>query len=472
MKRLPFGLIEIRHPVSILACLITSIAIWALFHPGIMSLDSMYIYFDATQGKYYDLHPPFLSMIVSLFLRMGADLRLVTLTQILLGTFGLRKFILSLLQLSGTLTDGRDDLFVVFLLTLFFSPVTPAPVYFMTLWTDTWMSIALIWGLGFLADMLASPEEKIRWGRVVGYVFFVSFGMLVRYNALVTYPILAWLAARSVVTGPRLWRDRVVLILMPALVFGGVFLYQDRILKVERTHPEYASYALDLASMIMTDSSVCTDLYITSCSQVYHEFSKDFVVGDGAIDFTLNQAREDVYRPFLNLFLNPRLPYEFAAAARQHPLLLARVKLLNYMDYVSRDPDRYFYQDHYPKNQLEMVFKLANEKFAVRWFQRTDWVIHHPLFGWFSFVHLPWLLVNLGGLLTCLLLFRRHKHVSLLLIFLLVPASYYASYLVFFTASEFRFMYPSMILVQLIALTLTYSYLMRRFSPGPRTIKG
>jgi hypothetical protein len=83
-------------------------------------------------------------------------------------------------------------------------------------------------------------------------------------------------------------------------------------------------------------------------------------------------------------------------------------------------------------------------------------------------VHAVWLVINLLGViaLSALTHGRRHHRLLFLRQMLLIPAAYYGGYLIALTTREFRFMYPSMLITQVITLTLLLGVAARRLIAG------
>src|SRR5690348_5368188 len=140
---------NIRHPFSFACAAVMSMGAWYVFYPAIMPQDSIYMYLDAVRGEYSDLHPVFLPFVLSLVFQLGGHLGLVMLCSAWMGVYGTRRLIINLMTLVTGHSNGWIDLTTVFLLILLFSPLTLAAVYFMTLWTDTWLTICLAWAISF-----------------------------------------------------------------------------------------------------------------------------------------------------------------------------------------------------------------------------------------------------------------------------------------------------------------------------------
>ncbi len=454
---------RIKNPFSLLLCLLLALGVSKIFYPGLYSSDSLNLAYESALGFFNDLHSTLMPLAVRLVLKAGGSFGLVTLTQSLAGFFGVRQMILAVTRFSGGL-DRQADWIAVFIIACLASPLTPLSLFLLTLWNDTWLAILLVWIVALLLDLYHDSKVPRPFSiRLTVTVLLIGLAMLARQNALVIYPALA-LALEILMRRKSIhWLPRLLALLSPLMIYLSFSVYQYDLMKITRTNPERAVYALDLASMIVYDPTICQNLSITSCDLVLGVFPPNFRPGKGAIDLTSNQGAPPHYF-FFELMDYSALGSEFATAAHDHPLLLLTVKLLNFVDYIRPDSTRFFYQKQITSNELGLSF---DERFVVTrnaWFSVTDWILHDNLLRWFSFVHALWLVVNILDLLLCAwLAVRFHDNRALFFgSILLVPASYYASYLIALTASEFRFMYPSMLVVQVITLTFLFSMIAGR----------
>jgi hypothetical protein len=443
-----------RYPLSLSYSLIAALLIWLVFYPGIFSLDSFFMVFEATSGLHSDAHSPLLPFILSFVLKFAGDLGIAMLIPIVAGFLGLRRLVIALLSFFGADHDTSIDIKASIILLLLSLPLTQLSIYLATLWTDTWLATLLLWILAFMLELYQAPlqdSEKQLLPRIWPLLLLIALAILIRQNAVVMYPALGLCVAWVLREKPLrpLWR--VFSLLFPLVIFLLFWGYQYGVLKIMRAHTEQVSFALDFASMVIYDPSICQDLSLEGCDMVLDVFPPDFVVGNGAIDLAPNQGILP-NKPFYDLLNYPDLGMELLTAINDHPVLFATIKLLNFMDYIRPDSARYFYQRHNPEEYAHPFAPLTNS-----WFSITDWVLRDPLLRWFSFVHALWLMVNLFGLLICVWLVRRYERARFLGMLLMVPASYYASYLIALTASEFRFMYPSTLVMQVITLTWLFS---------------
>jgi hypothetical protein len=147
---------------------------------------------------------------------------------------------------------------------------------------------------------------------------------------------------------------------------------------------------------------------------------------------------------------------------QEHTLTWLTVKFLNFVDYLRPVTYRYFYQVQDP-NLLKEAGLVPGSRFSIfreRIYAELSWVSQNAVLRWFSFVHLPWLVINVLGIFACIIYALRSNQRNKYLFFaiiLSIPASYYFSYLIALTASDFRFMYPSTLVIQVFTLTCVFS---------------
>ncbi len=416
--------------------------------------------YEANSGHFYDFISIPLPLLLSFLLHAGGTYGMVLLLQCLGGFFGIRFLVGSLLEFRGLGQEAGDRLTSILILLLV-SPLTPLTTYLATFWSDTWFAILLVWGIALLLN-LYTPSQSLQDFRIKIAVFIclIAFSMWVRHNGVVIYPVAA-LALWIVLRGRSVRRSYSLgLVLAPALLFFLFQVSEFAILKVQWIGQERAVYALDLASMISTEPSICNDLSLGSCDLVLGVFPPAFQTGNGAIDFTFNQSRDTVFKPYFELFLFPDLQSEYFKVASEYPLLYARVKFLNFLDYVRPDPTRYFFQEKPNPNEPGISYDNQFEWLRAAWFTAVKTAIKSDILSWLSYVHATWFVIDLIATAVCLVLAsrlnsRRSLFVGLLF---LIPLAYYLSYLIALTGSEFRFMYPSMLIVQVMSLTLIGSF--------------
>ncbi|MGH9844746.1 MAG: hypothetical protein ACREEM_39010 [Blastocatellia bacterium] len=128
-----------------------AILIWQIFHPALMSPDSIAQYAQAKAGKFDDWRPPLMAIVLSGVMRVGGDLGGLMLLQCFAGLLGPRTLILLAGELCSPQLSPRFRQWVAtFAALLFLLPITPLSFYLMTFWKDSWLAIVFLWGAAYL----------------------------------------------------------------------------------------------------------------------------------------------------------------------------------------------------------------------------------------------------------------------------------------------------------------------------------
>jgi len=451
-----------RAWLSFLLAVCASIFAWTVFAPGVLSVDSFYFLTQATYAVYSDMHGLLLPALLGGLFKIGGNLRLLMLVQCIAGFFGVRALSLAVPQILQAPSWARDAA-ASFLVILLASPLTPFAIYAMTIWTDTWLSILLTWMLALIVRLrLWVPPGGHDFSRalvICGIALLFVAALLVRPNTFLLFPAFVALvvAAMPRVASPRAAMLALVLAVPAAYLAATQVLY--RVLDAERMHPERAVFAMDLASMCLLRPVLCqanTPELTSTCQTVYQDFRPGFIPGNGAIDFTYNQGEWVVYIGFLRLVEDPNLGAALRAAVRRSPATLLRAKVLNYLDYLRPDPERYFFAHKIPRNQLGVMYDARFTRAREGYFAAAEQTAKHPVRRWFSFVHNVWLIADLALVAGFALLAVRwsSRRAAFLAWMSVLPLAYYGSYLVALTASDFRFMYPATLITQVMLITV------------------
>jgi hypothetical protein len=453
----------------LLYSIVVSLLAWLVFFPGILSLDSIYMYLEAaSKFAYTDEKALLLPLTLSLILKAGGNLSVLILLQCIAGFLAVRYLALSLAACFHIEEKSRDliALLVLFVLS---SPLFLTIIYLSTFWMDTWLAIILLFASALLVDLYFSTDlDSGAFNiRVFALVVVISMALLIRLNSLVLYPVMALALERVLHKNSIKAGYKVILVLCPVVIFGLFMLLQYDVLKVDRSHQDHTVLALDLASALEYDPSICERALLSACDVLSDDYPCNFQVGMGAIDCTYDQTKGIVYRPFYFLRKNSALETDYMYVVPEHTLTWLTVKLLNFSDYLRPVTYRYFYQIQDP-----MLIKQAglayDPRFSIlreRIYSESSWISQNPVLRWFSFVHLPWLVLDVFGIIGCGILAMRPTQRGKYLFFAIVlsiPASYYFSYLIALTASDFRFMYPSTLVMQVITLSCLFSLAMQK----------
>jgi hypothetical protein len=429
-----------------------------IFYPGLFSVDSLNIYQQALTGHFKNFHPPLLAFVLFLFLKAGGTVSLFNLIACLLGFLGVRRLSFALTNYFLVMENKRE-LIVCLVFLVLVMPLTPLSVYFATLWTDTWLTLLLLWIVALFLEVTLEID-RINFFKLFILIALISVSILVRSNSIIlSLPLAVTLVY-------VLWRrsiSRAGIALLTVLPFVSYFLFinlQYKVLDIQLVYPERVSFALDLASMFVYDPSICSTLELQSCQIVKNRINSAFLVGHGAIDHTFNQGWNYSDPMIVELLASPFLSSDLRLAATHYPSIYLKVKFLNYWDYI-HPRNQYYYQSFIHPNGLGLLINSRFDDVRTMLFLSLYKVYSHPVLKYFSFVHLPWILVNLASIVFCFVYQRRSNRFRLIGLLFLIPATYTFSYLLALTASDFRFMYPSLVITQVMTLTILFSFISR-----------
>ena len=432
-----------------------------IFYPGIFSMDSIHMYIQAATGEFSDIHSVFLPIMAFLVLKIAGGVDVLIFLACLFGFFGVWRLTFAILRFLQV-RKNLQEWVVCFILLVFASPLTPFPVYLVTLWTDTWLAIFLLWLIASFFE-LSLPEPKTNHALLFRVSLLITLILLIRSNTFILYPVLAAVTIILTWNGGFSRKALGVAVICPFLIYLSFQYIQYKVIKVDRYHTERVAFALDLASIYTYDPSICENADLQTCRIFAKGLPSGFQVGQGAIDHTLNQSLDYADPVFVELIVSPNLADDLLATATRHPGTYVVIKCLNFWDYI-RPRDQYYYQSFIYPNSFGLVF---NEPFGgIRdlFLSALHRVYRHPLLRFLSFVHLPWIAIDLACIAYCLAYRKRSAPLGKLGLIFLVPASYSFSYLIVLTASDFRFIYPSLVLMQVITLTFCFSFVANRVS--------
>jgi len=435
---------ENRIPDGLTAAV--AFVLWRVFFPGLMSADSIAQYGQALSGRYNDWHPPLMAIVLKIVLASGGAIGILMFGQCLAGAFGIRALAAAVLRcLYGEqLSPRRIAWLSLLVLLVLLVPLTPLAFHLMTFWKDTWAMVFLLWLCAGLVDALVAGLSSRR--AVVLVLVGAALGM-VRHNAVFVLPLIGWalwvLARRS---GRRF---ALALAAAPLAVYlAGNFLI-DRIFGVDEFHTDGAVMALDLVGLCAESRAVCDRLPWTESHILDPSALARYRPGDIGFIFWDEPKHVD---PAIRQDY-PRLRSEYLRAAGEFPLLLTKVKLRAFVTLLGLHETYYFFHDSIVENPYGLAL---NPRFAPvrRWLIGvTGAVAAHPILRWISGVHLVWIVANVLWIAGLLIVSLRRPRTRFLAWVLLLPLGYTLSYLFASPAHDFRFMYPSTLVVQCVTLS-------------------
>jgi len=428
------------------ACAV-AIALWLVFYPASLSPDSIDHYRQAHHSGFTAWHPVILPAMLSLLLHVGIDLEGMMLLQCLAGMLGLRFLAKNLIEGTGEKSNPAAHWAGTAVALAIVSPLTPASIYFMTYWKDCWTAIALVWVAGLsvrlyqFAPQLARPKF-IAW--VVGLVLLMIWSGLPRYNTITAAPAMGLLLV--VILSRRRVRAAWLAVAIPAVGIWATGIGINYFLNVRKMYPENHVKALDLIGVYVEFPELRSEMpYANGCL-------KDLVaqIDNGGTMVLVDHPEcvaADAGKP------NPSLNAEHARVILQHPCSLAYVKCKAFWRLLNPANLRTgFWRGGIEPN----IYKIQqNELFRpVRewWCDVAHASCGLPILEWLP-CHLFWLGMNLIALLiACWRIVSKPSAATCLsLALLLMPLFYTLGFALATTGVDYRFPFPSTLLMQVYA---------------------
>ncbi|PYQ64431.1 MAG: hypothetical protein DMF53_07440 [Acidobacteria bacterium] len=432
-----------------------ALLVWRIFFPALMSFDSWVQLRQAWAGRYDDWHPPLMAIVLHQCFRLGRGIGLVTFVQCLAGLLGVRALAAAWLEaVRGPAVPPRRAGWIaagVALLLL----LSPLPFYLATFWKDSWAAVILVWvcALSLRALPASCPprphplapsplrgEGERGSGNFAALALLAVLLGLVRHNAIVVLPVT------GLVLAVALWRRSraagVVLALAPLIACLLAERAIDAAFDVQPRHLERLMMVFDLAGVCAEDARACAELPYARRQAGGGDLAGRYVPGDMGRSFPhgILVREEDA----------AALRGEYLRALRRFPGLLARVKVEAFAPLLDPNGARMVIYRGLDANEFGL---RLNPRFAAvreRWTRAMVWAgeqspLLRPLVG----SHLIWFLLNVLGI-GLLLASPGRRSLALVL---LQPLAFSLSYLLATPEPDYRFLYPSTLVIQCVALS-------------------
>lgn len=423
-----------------------ALLVWRIFFPALMSFDSFTQFRQAWAGRYDDWHPPLMAIVLHLCFRLGRGIGLVTLVQCLAGLLGVRALAAAWLEgaFGGAVPPGRAGWIAAGVALFLLLPLSPLPFYLATFWKDTWAAVLLVW-LCAVSLRALSPHRTT--GTLAALLILAVLLGLVRHNAIVVLPVA------GLVLAVALWRRSraaaVVLALSPLLLCLTAERAIDRIFHVQLRHLDRMMMVFDLAGVCAEDARACDELpYVRR--QAGEDVASRYVPGDMGGSFPLGILVRDADAAELRA--------EYLRAVRRFPGDLAEVKAEAFAPLLDPAGAHMLMYRQLDANEYGLRLSPRFAGLRERMTRATLWAgekspLLRPLVG----SHLLWLALNV---LWIVLLLAAPGRRALALV-LLLPLAFSFSYLLATPAPDYRFLYPSTLAIQCVALAWGVGWLAR-----------
>lgn len=445
----------LKNPALILVFCI-SIIIWILFYPAYMSADAITQYGQALNQTYEDWHPPIMAILLHYVLAMGGGVQTFTLIQTLSGSFGIYLLAREIL-LQKNVSDKKISWYPFYIFLILILPVSPLPFYLMNFLKDSWIVIGMIWiaYLGLKITRVCTQKNTRYFLNYTALILLMAFLFLTRYNAIVMLPVFFLMLMYN---SKRLTPSKQSIL---PLIIGGIlpfFIYFSvqkqfyTAFSVKKLYPENQVMATESVGALILD--IDNEKYVPyvksnltpNYKAVYYPGQVASVMNWAGSEKTLNQQTFNI--------ADARIKTEYFSLVRHSPFTLAKVKLAGFYNMLKPSTEKYWYHTQLDDNALGLHQNKLFEPARLGWQRLANNIRNIMLTSLIGAEHLVWILVNF---ILIFVLIKRKEVRTMLFIVLLLPLAYYFSYLLAITGDDFRFMYPSTLLVQVIALSLLFS---------------
>lgn len=489
MNKLSIKTITNRVLVQYILLFIIAIIIWQIFYPGLMSPDSLAQYEQAKAGRFDDWHPPIMSIFLSGLMLLGGDIGLMMLIQCTASLFGLRSLIIRTLRFfsNGALSIEKAQWMATIGTVIFLLPfLTPFMFFSIIYWKDAWLAIIALWVVSFilwLFENFDQIQKKSYFKLLIWLSLSSAILVLIRHNALVVLPVLC--LSVGLLAKNKLGKKWLVMGILPFILAITLNPLINFIFDVGRTYTGNTVFASDMAVFLKLYPELDNEfplsarhknaptVLLTDDGGVWNETTEGIpcpymnkkicdsempLACFGNKENTINITGNDCYMPVGND--NKLLKEEYYKAIKTHPiqLLHAKIYLFGQMLHprywepiavsceISGNPMGLKLSDNFVSVR-EKLCKLNHE------------TAHKKYFNWISGIHPFWLIINVIFLLyfSIKFIFRRESSILLTILIFLLPLFYYLSYILAATTPDYRFMYPSTLLMQVFTLAFIIS---------------
>jgi hypothetical protein len=443
---------------------------WLIFFPGILSIDGIDVYEQALTGQFSDRSPILMTLILHFFMGLKLDLAGLTLIQSLLACWGIRFFLLNLLNyFYGQRFNQRQREWLslgVFLILL--CPLSPLLFYLMTFSKDSWTCFLFVWILALALHLQitrSETTEKVLFKKVALLFFLTAVVLHVRYNSIVVLPVLVvfvyWLCKRYE-------KKKQLKFFLPLVFFFLVFnLLPGFLFKIEKSHFSNLLMGPDLVGLLILHPELKKELPHTAqhmkencvaiTEEEFNQGRAGYVFGKEMCLRVEKPERQIVKKGYISFKEDKTLQAEYKKALFNFPLQMFDVKKKAFSAYLDKRMTWSTFDWEIKENKMGLefnkFFERPRDRITVTWIRLVN--INGVLWA-FSYHHALWLYGNLLLLLFCLLYYLRNKNEKALtaMILLSLPMAYNLSYFLVLPDLTYRYMYPSTLLMQLVILSL------------------
>jgi hypothetical protein len=470
---------------------IIAIIIWQIFYPGLLSPDSLAQYEQSLSGNYVDWHPPIMAIILRGVIKLGGGIGVMILIQCLAALFGMRSVLSLLLRLFSDqkISKSLAGIVATGLTILFLLPfLTPYMFFSVIFWTDAWLSIVALWIISYVVwiflnkDLLSDKDFVVH---IILLTISSSLMVLIRHNSITMLPAICIIIA--ILSGLKLGKKGLAFGIVPLILAFSLNPIIYALFNVSRTYTGNTVLASDLTVMLRHYPELSPEfplaarhreaptVLLTEIGGVWNDQvegkpcpylnkkSCDSEMPLACFGFRENTFNVDDNDCYMSVgHDNKVLKDEYFKAVTTHPLRLLKAKV--YL----------FRQMLHPRNwnpmptSCEIASNSSGLKINDRFTEIREnlcylnhQVGNQGILSVISGIHPLWLALNilLAIYFGVRFLLKRDNRAIFLFLLSLIPLSYYLSYILASTTPDYRFMYPSTLIMQVLFFSFITSKL-------------
>lgn len=429
--------------------------IWRIYYPGLMSNDSVDQYLQAAVGSFTDWHPPLMSVILSMFFKLGWGIGELMLFQCLFAIFGLRCVIsLSILFFSNQSISKQTSRAAATIATIFFLIPFLSPFMFFSIifWKDAWLAIMLLWIISYLLWIFLNFESLSKRNFVI-HILLLSLSsatvILVRHNANLILPVFCvFFAAFGKIKLGNIGLLTPVFLIFFAAVLNPVI---NSAFNVKSTNTGNLVLANDFANMLRLYPELRAEYPLAERNRYLPVICHKHV----PVYWGINVGKENQ---------DLRNEYVKAITTDRSKLLYTRLYLFEQM--FERN-NWYQLKMFYGIEANPIGLKINDDFTEVRTalYKLSEDTGNQWYFIWISGLHIVWLILNTFCALyfSVKVIIKRDRKSLFLLLLYSIPLSYYSSYVIAAVSPDYRYMYPSTLIMQVLIVSLLLSRILKFF---------
>jgi len=441
---------------SIILIIINILFFWILYNPTIaVGPDEVYQYYQVLNNRFSDWYPPLMSIFTNWLISLKIPFKIIILCQCFLFFFGIMFLIERMLNLIIQNKKNRDLIQFITILVMV-SPFSPLPYKTMYWSIDTWFTISFIYLIINVLDLYEITRNNNKYFYKVFLISFLSATcMHLRHNSIILAPI-SFIAIYFLSKNKLKYYQKILLGSLPICIFIIISIGINKNYQIKKDYHFNSIMFLDIIGLMVDNPDLVDEFpYVKSTLEPFYD--QYYMHGNVApiIDLEpriLNDSYKNLARKE-----NFKLIYEYKKMLINYPIKFIMIKIKAWLNLIKINGYELSFNYHndftlkkyvnLPRNQTfeglrSLIHKLDHHIYSQMM------TIKYTLRG-----NTIWFLLNIIFLIQTI--FNKSFNNTKKLIFILLlcfPLFYYLSYLVANPGGGYRYVYPSIIILQIFSI--------------------